>query len=114
MTTMNRDHMFKKIIGDFTSVNILDIKNNEGTFLEKCKEIQDTVICDLEHREFSGVDVLREIKRRKGEETIIPYVYTSTLGAGEIFAEDKISENIFRNDNMIFGISQRHPPAARG
>lgn len=106
MTTMNRDHMFKKIIGDFTSVNILDIKNNEGTFLEKCKEIQDTVICDLEHREFSGVDVLREIKRRKGEETIIPYVYTSTLGAGEIFAEDKISENIFRNDNMIFGISQ--------
>lgn len=106
MTIMNRDDMFEKVVGDFTSVNILSIKNNEGTFMDKCKEIQSTVINDLEHKAFSGVDVLRELKRKKGEDIIIPYVFTSTLGADEVLAENKSHEDIFRNDNIIFGISQ--------
>ncbi len=106
MTIMNRERAFEHVVGDFTSVNILDIKNNKGSFLEKCKKIQDTVINDLNHSEFSGVDVLRELKRRKGEDIIIPFVYTSTLGLGSFSEKKESDKQVFDQSNIVFGISQ--------
>lgn len=85
ITLLNREPLHKdinKIVGDFTSVNLLelDLAKTE-TFIDHAKKIQSQIFADLEHREFSGVKVIREITKKKGKEAaFFPYVFTSSIG----------------------------------
>lgn len=70
-----------KVLGDFTNNLIVAIEKSDGTFAERAKSIQRQVIKDLEHRQFSGVRVLRELMRlQKGVGALAPIVVTSLLG----------------------------------
>lgn len=69
------------VLGDFTNNLLVAIEKSDGNFVERAKSIQKQVIRDLEHRQFSGVRVLRELMRiQKGVSALAPIVVTSLLG----------------------------------
>ncbi|CAM3691288.1 Phenyloxazoline synthase MbtB [Vibrio aerogenes CECT 7868] len=88
VTVLNRPAIHEdidRIIGDFTQVNILEVKAESGTgFINRCRHLQDQLLTDLEHSSYTGVDLLREIGRNaETRGRLMPYVFTSTLGAGK-------------------------------
>ncbi|MFJ7916255.1 MULTISPECIES: amino acid adenylation domain-containing protein [unclassified Lysinibacillus] len=94
ITMLNRPNIHAQIhdvIGDFTTINLLEIHaKRDRAFYEHAAEIQQQLWTDLEYRDFSGIEVLRELKRHRNRDVIIPVVYTSTLGAD---ANSHMSEN---------------------
>ena len=71
-----------KIIGDFTSVLLLDVNLKSGdTFLECAKSLQETLLDALEHRHYEGVEFIREISKHRnlGTRAAMPIVFTSLL-----------------------------------
>jgi len=94
-----------KIIGDFTSVNLLEIDlSEENAFIDDVRRIQKQMFQDLDHRSYSGVQVLREIIRRKGNEKgLYPYVFTSSLGlVEETSIEGKIGDYGISKTPQVF------------
>ncbi|KUF36531.1 MULTISPECIES: non-ribosomal peptide synthetase [Lysinibacillus] len=85
ITMLNRPTIHAQIhdiVGDFTTINLLEIyAKRDRAFYEHAAEIQQQLWTDLEYRDFSGIEVLRELKRQRNRDVIIPVVYTSTLGA---------------------------------
>ena len=68
------------IVGDFTSINLLAVDFSiQKSFREYVKQIQQQLLTDMEHKFFSGVEVLRELSQGK-ENIIMPYVFTSGIG----------------------------------
>ncbi len=73
------------IVGDFTSVNLLEVDNSkpEG-FRSRALRTQGQLWQDLDHRYFSGVQVVRELTKFQGvgPKAIMPVVFTSLLNLG--------------------------------
>ncbi|WDV47396.1 amino acid adenylation domain-containing protein [Clostridiaceae bacterium M8S5] len=85
LTVLNRMPLHPEIssvIGDFTSINLLEVNNDSSkAFSERAKDINMRLFEDLDHRLFSGIEVIREISRKKGREaSIMPIVFTSAIG----------------------------------
>ncbi|RKN45334.1 non-ribosomal peptide synthetase [Micromonospora endolithica] len=73
------------VVGDFTSITLLEIDLGGSPALgELAIRIQRQLWRDLEHRHFSGVQVLREQARRRGAALPVPVVFTSGRDNGEI------------------------------
>jgi amino acid adenylation domain-containing protein len=73
------------VIGDFTSVNLLEVDLADAPDLaELARRIQHQLWRDLEHHHFGGVQVLRELARRRGAAMPMPVVFTSGRDNGEI------------------------------
>ena len=88
LTVLNRLPLHSQvndIVGDFTSVNLLSVDwCAENSFRERAKALNHQLFEDLDHRLFSGVEVLREVARRRGRETaLMPIVFTSAIGLVE-------------------------------
>ncbi|MGA4976908.1 amino acid adenylation domain-containing protein [Streptomyces cinereoruber] len=65
------------VVGDFTSVTLLEVDTTAGdTFAERARAVRDQLLTDIDHRLFSGVRVLRELKRVRPE-AAMPAVFTS-------------------------------------
>ncbi|MFD5326744.1 amino acid adenylation domain-containing protein [Streptomyces sp. NPDC127092] len=65
------------VVGDFTSVTLLEVDTAAGdTFAERTRAVRDQLLTDIDHRLFSGVRVLREMKRVRPE-AAMPAVFTS-------------------------------------
>jgi len=74
------------IVGDFTSVNLLEVDNSTPpTFAARMQQQQERLWQDLDHRYFSGIQMMRELARfqRVGPAAIMPVVFTSLLNLGE-------------------------------
>ncbi|KJD52482.1 hypothetical protein UZ38_37475, partial [Bacillus amyloliquefaciens] len=58
----------KNMIGDFTSLMLLDIhaEENMSSFWRFALNVQDTLLEALEHRHYDGVDVIRNIAKKNG------------------------------------------------
>ena len=71
-----------KVIGDFTSVVLLEVDFREATgFADRVRALQRQLWQDLEHRAFGGVRVLRELARLHGAgRAAMPVVFTSVVG----------------------------------
>lgn len=88
LTTMNREsknHSVDTILGDFTTINLLniDVKKQEA-FIENAKAIQRELIENVEHNLFSGMEVLRELRKEKeGDNFFLPIVFTSAIGTND-------------------------------
>lgn len=75
-----------RVVGDFTGSVLLEIDLTEpATFLERARAVQHRLHTDAEHAAWSGVEVLRELGRRAGEQVLAPVVFTSGLNLGELF-----------------------------
>jgi amino acid adenylation domain-containing protein len=73
-----------EVLGDFTALSLLEVDAPAGeTFLEFADRLQRRLWTDLDHREFSGVRVLRELARQRGTTAAaMPVVFSTYLGAG--------------------------------
>ena len=78
-----------KLVGDFTSVLLLDIDCAEyGNYEDLCLNIQNTLAEAMEHKLYEGIQVIRDLARIKGmvNQPVMPIVFTSML-----FGEEKNS-----------------------
>ncbi|MBB1257455.1 non-ribosomal peptide synthetase [Streptomyces alkaliterrae] len=91
------------IVGDFTSVELLAVDGGcAGTFAERARRAGEQLFQDLDHRLFSGVEVLRELTRRRGQQgSMMPVVFTSAIGLSDGLAPQGLMRSEIRN-----GISQ--------
>jgi amino acid adenylation domain-containing protein len=86
LTVLDRPSVHRDIqslVGDFTRTVLLAVDMSAPTFTARASAVQERLLADLEHSRFSGVDVLRELTRRRGagQGPGAPFVFTSTLGA---------------------------------
>ncbi|WP_273320839.1 amino acid adenylation domain-containing protein [Vallitalea guaymasensis] len=89
------------IVGDFTTINLLEVNLNDiKTFIEYAKDIQKRLFDDLDHKLFSGVEVIRELARRHSNKELMPIIFTSAIGSE---STNVASSKIEVNEN---GISQ--------
>lgn len=78
-----------KLVGCFTSSLMLDIDLAEtGTPAARARAVQETLHATAAHSSVSGLDVLRDMSRHRGTQTLATIVYTSALGLGDLFAGD--------------------------
>ncbi len=97
-----------QLLGDFTSLVMVEVDHREpGTsFLQRAQQLQRRLMDDLEHHEFSGVEVLRELNHRRhtGMQAVMPVVFTSALVLGGQNSEDAGLVEQF--GPMVYGVSQ--------
>ncbi|MCK9900693.1 salicylate synthase [Parafrankia colletiae] len=75
-----------QVVGDFTSSVLLEVDLTEQLpFAARVRQVQARLHADAAHAEYSGVEVLRDLTRRTGEQVLAPVVFTSALGLGELF-----------------------------
>ncbi|MCA1438361.1 MULTISPECIES: non-ribosomal peptide synthetase [unclassified Bradyrhizobium] len=73
-----------RVIGNFTDCMLLPIEIDvRADFAERAVAIQTRLREGLDHRQFSGLDVMREIGQRActGQAVPMPFTFNSTLGA---------------------------------
>ncbi|MGW1677360.1 amino acid adenylation domain-containing protein [Saccharopolyspora sp. NPDC002376] len=92
-----------RLLGDFTSLSLLAVEiEGQTSFAERARALGERVFDDLDHRLCSGVEVLRELTRRRGREAaVLPVVFTGSIGVGGIEASAA-----GRNTRPVHGISQ--------
>ncbi|WP_030874884.1 non-ribosomal peptide synthetase [Streptomyces sp. NRRL S-1868] len=73
-----------RLVGDFTSVSLLEVDGLAGSGLrERAARLGERLFTDLDHRLYSGVQVIRDLARERGRAAaLMPYVFTSALGVG--------------------------------
>ncbi|MBD2254651.1 non-ribosomal peptide synthetase, partial [Nostoc parmelioides] len=94
-----------QIVGDFTASLLLEMKSAGcNNFLELAHRIQTQLWDDLDHRYFSGVEVLRQLARQQQRvtEALMPVVFTSTLTQDYQQTED----NRNWQGELIYSLSQ--------
>ncbi|MGB3206652.1 MAG: amino acid adenylation domain-containing protein, partial [Crinalium sp.] len=89
-----------QLIGDFTSLTLLEVDNSkQDAFINRVKRLQAQLWEDLDHRDVSGVQVLRELARTQGRlsSALMPVVFTSTLtqDGEQNFPLDWLGENVY-------------------
>ncbi|MEV4579791.1 amino acid adenylation domain-containing protein [Nonomuraea jabiensis] len=88
-----------RVVGDFTTLNLLAVDTTPGrSFAERAHAIGRQLFADMEHRRCGGIEVMRELARRRGRDAaLMPVVFTSAIGLGRDDAEHGTPE---------YGISQ--------
>ena len=84
LTLFNRlplHHQVDEIVGDFTSTIVLASQSDAQTFVGRARDLQRQLWDNLDHRYYSGVQVLRDLGRLRGQAgaSVMPVVFTSTL-----------------------------------
>ncbi|MEV8017553.1 SDR family NAD(P)-dependent oxidoreductase [Streptomyces sp. NPDC086554] len=70
-----------EVVGDFTSLMLHTVDRSSGnSFAGAAAHAQRTLFEDLDHREFSALEVLAEKSMRTGRTESVPVVFTSALG----------------------------------
>ncbi|EBI1835085.1 amino acid adenylation domain-containing protein [Salmonella enterica] len=87
LTVLNRFPLhpqIDQIVGDFTSVSLLSLNwSVVEKFCEHAMSLSRQLFDDLDHRFYSGVEVLRDLNRLRGGNAILmPVVFTSAIGLG--------------------------------
>lgn len=70
------------LVGDFTSVTLLEVRpGGAASFAERAQRLGTQLFDDMDHRLFSGIEVIREIARRRSQdEALMPVVFTGSIG----------------------------------
>ena len=79
-----RTSEFESIVGNFTSSLVLAIDQDRQSSFEKLVyQLQNQLKSDIQHSSFSGVEVIRELIKQRGNDlgAMIPIVFTSQLSA---------------------------------
>ncbi|KZN45559.1 non-ribosomal peptide synthetase [Pseudoalteromonas luteoviolacea] len=107
LTMLNRANVHpdvRGVVGDFIAVNVLGVSPDPQVgFAQRASQLQQQLWRDLEHSDFTGVEVLRAMNQTQQSNTIVPIVYTSTLG----LSGDELDSNQFMHDAQLrYGITQ--------
>jgi mycobactin phenyloxazoline synthetase len=74
------------LVGDFTGSVLLDVDlTHDLPFVNRVRDLQARLHTAGAHAGYSGVEVLRDLSRSRGEQALAPIVYTSALNLGELF-----------------------------
>ena len=95
------------LVGDFTSVVLVGIDHSEReSFSARCARTNEQLWEALDHREFSGVRVLRELLRTAGGmgRAIMPVVFTCDLRHDMVSIKDSGSKIL--PGEIAYGVSQ--------
>ncbi|OBI77410.1 non-ribosomal peptide synthetase, partial [Mycobacterium sp. E740] len=77
----------ENLVGCFTSSLMLDIDlTDTRTPAQRARTVQETLHETARHSSYSGLSVLRDLGRHRGNQTLAPIVCTSALGLGDLFA----------------------------
>ncbi|WP_028935451.1 phosphopantetheine-binding protein [Pseudonocardia spinosispora] len=78
-----------RVVGDFSSSVMLEVDLRDRVpFVERARQVQRRMHADAAHGAYSGLEVLRDLSRRRGEQVLAPVVFTSALNLGELFAPE--------------------------
>lgn len=81
------------IVGDFSSSILLNVDlSNDLSIINQINAISNSFIDNISHSNYSALEVLRDLGKRKKTLFLAPIVYTSAINLGEIF-DDKLKEN---------------------
>lgn len=106
LTILNRLPLhpeINKVVGDFTSVSLLAVSLTDTTsFISQAEKLSQQLFSDLDHRLYSGVEVIRDLVRERGREgALMPYVFTSAIGV-----ESNLGSVPLRGEIVPDGITQ--------
>lgn len=77
----------EKLVGDFSSSLMLDVDlTDAATPVARARVLQEAMHASAGHASYSGLSVLRDLTRHRGLPTLAPFVFTSALGLGDLFA----------------------------
>lgn len=80
-----------RVIGDFTSSIILEVDvTDQVSVADRARAVQRSMYESGAHTAYSGLEVLRDLGRHRGEPVLAPVVFTSALDLGELFADNVI------------------------
>ncbi|WP_373166781.1 amino acid adenylation domain-containing protein [Mycobacterium marinum] len=80
-----------RVVGDFTSSIMLEVDVTEDVSVaQRARDIQRRMYESGSHAAYSGLEVLRDLGRCRGEPVLAPVVFTSALDLGELFADEVI------------------------
>ncbi|MEM0939717.1 MAG: amino acid adenylation domain-containing protein [Bacteroidota bacterium] len=109
LTVLNRLPLHPEvndIVGDFTSVSLLEVDFRESTeFTSLARNINTRLFEDLDHRLFTGIEVIREMTRQHGKESsLMPFVFTSAIGLNNVQQKlrGEVSENGISQTPQVF------------
>jgi pyochelin synthetase len=85
VTVLNRPAahpQIRRLVGDFTAVELLAVDARFGRpFRQRAQAIQARLWEDLDHGRYTGIDVVRELRRRDPDRSsLFPIVFTSSVG----------------------------------
>ncbi len=87
LTLFNRDYAhpdIEKVVGDFTTLELFSFKKEaKPKIVEELKQHQQDLWNDLDHKQYNGIQVARDIRKKKGyspNKLVAPYIFTSALG----------------------------------
>ncbi|MEI9992982.1 MAG: amino acid adenylation domain-containing protein [Rhizomicrobium sp.] len=103
LTLFNRPQAAANVVGDFTSLTLLEIGRMEGLpFAARARAIQEQLWRDIDHRAFGGVSVLRDMTRARSghSHALMPIVFTSALSG------DEAGDDVSWLGEEVFGSSQ--------
>ncbi len=110
LPSFNREPLhsqIESIVGDFTSITLLEVKQpaTGESFAERALSLQSQLWTDLDHRQFGGIEVQRELARQTGQMnwTASPVVFTSRVMDG---AESNPGNALMWLGKPVFGLSQ--------
>ena len=86
-----------QVVGDFTSLNLLAVDNSQdNSFAVRAERIQKQLWSDLEHRYYSGIQVLRELAKIQDRPLggLMPVIFTSMLTQDSLKREKFSSSQI--------------------
>lgn len=73
------------VVGDFTTLLAHEVDRTEGgAFAQRVARTQRRLFDDIDHREYSALDVLAELSTRTGQRRLLPVVFTSALDAAHL------------------------------
>ncbi|TDD79302.1 amino acid adenylation domain-containing protein [Actinomadura darangshiensis] len=76
------------VIGDFTGSIMLEADvSADLPFVGRARAVQANLHTAGAHSDYSGLEVLRDLSRLRGEQVLAPIVYTSALNLGELFGD---------------------------
>lgn len=94
-----------QVVGNFTGTLVLEVNGREhATLAERAAATQKQLRQDLDHRFFSGLEVLRELRRRSNTTPVrLPVTFNSGLDQA---AANTAQSPIERFGNEVFGVGQ--------
>lgn len=80
-----------RVVGDFTSSIMLEVDVSQNmSVADRARAVQRSMYESCSHAAYSGLEVLRDLGRQRGEQVLAPVVFTSALDLGELFADTVI------------------------